>query len=95
MRCATESSSVTARVACSNEEFAVASADLHEISFQCPSCGQDLRQTIGRLKANEPMVCTGCQIGININTSRLANAAEEIHRAIDKIPPEITIKFFR
>ena len=68
---------------------------MHEISFQCPNCGNDLRQTIGRLKANEHMTCTGCQIGINIDTNTLANAAEEIHKAIEKVPPEITIKFFR
>lgn len=81
--------------ACSSKEFSVASANLHEISFQCPSCGQDLRQTIGRLKTNEHMVCTGCQIGINIDTGRLSNAVQEIHSAIEKVPPEITIKFFR
>jgi predicted RNA-binding Zn-ribbon protein involved in translation (DUF1610 family) len=75
--------------------IAVTGVDLHEIRFQCPNCGQDLRQTIGRLKTNEHMTCTGCRIGINIDTDRLANAAEEIHRAIRKVPPEITIKFFR
>jgi hypothetical protein len=41
------------------------------------------------------MQCPECGIGINIDTRRLANAAEEIRRAIDKVPPEITIKFFR
>ena len=41
------------------------------------------------------MTCPGCGIGINIGTNRLANAAEEIQKAIDKIPSEITIKFFR
>jgi predicted RNA-binding Zn-ribbon protein involved in translation (DUF1610 family) len=41
------------------EETAV-TADLHEIRFQCPNCGSDLRQTIGRLKANEHMTCPGC-----------------------------------
>ena len=75
--------------------FAVADVDSQEIRFQCPSCGHDLRQTIGRLKTNEHMTCTGCHIGINIDTNRLANAADEIHTAIEKIPPEITIKFFR
>jgi transcription elongation factor Elf1 len=73
----------------------MAGADLHEIRFQCPNCGQDLGQTVGRLKANEHMACTGCRIGINIDTNRLANAAEEIHRAIEKTPAEITIRFFR
>lgn len=32
---------------------------------------------------------------ITIDTNRLAYAAEEIQRAIDKIPTEITIRFFR
>jgi predicted RNA-binding Zn-ribbon protein involved in translation (DUF1610 family) len=69
--------------------------DSHEVRFQCPNCGHDLKQTIGSLKANEPMRCSGCGIGINIDTNRLAHAAEEIQKAIDKVPPEITIKFFR
>jgi predicted RNA-binding Zn-ribbon protein involved in translation (DUF1610 family) len=69
-------------------------ADLHEIRFQCPNCGADLQQTIGRLKANEHMTCPDCQIGINIDTNMLANATNEIHKALEKSPPEITIKFF-
>ena len=41
------------------------------------------------------MQCRACGIGINVDTDRLANAADEIHKAIEKVPPEITIKFFR
>jgi hypothetical protein len=41
------------------------------------------------------MCCRGCGVGINIDMNRLANAAEEIRRALEKVPPEITIKFFR
>jgi transcription elongation factor Elf1 len=73
----------------------VADVEMHEIRFQCPNCGQDLHQTIGRIKANEHMTCSGCGIGINIDTNRLAKATDEIQKAMDKIPPEITIKFFR
>ena len=69
--------------------------DTHEVTFQCPNCGQELRQSIGRLKANDHMTCSGCGIGINIDTDRLARAAEEIQNAIEKTPPEISIKFFR
>ena len=73
----------------------MAGVESHEIRFQCPSCGHDLNQTIGRLKASEHMTCPGCNIGINIDTNRLAKATEEIQKAIEKTPPEITIKFFR
>src|SRR5947209_20401642 len=69
--------------------------DFNEIEFQCPSCGNDLKQTIGQLKAEKHMTCPGCGTGINIDTDRLANAAEEIRKAIEKSPPEITIKFYR
>jgi predicted RNA-binding Zn-ribbon protein involved in translation (DUF1610 family) len=68
--------------------------DSNEIEFQCPNCGNDLKQTIGQLKAEKHMTCPGCGIGINIDTDRLANAAEEIQKAIEKSPSEITIKFF-
>jgi predicted RNA-binding Zn-ribbon protein involved in translation (DUF1610 family) len=73
----------------------MADVDFHEISFQCPKCGHDIKQTIGRLKAKEHMACPGCGVGINIDTNRLADATEEIQIATGKIPPEITIKFFR
>ena len=69
--------------------------DTHEVRFQCPNCGHDLKQTVGSLKANDPMRCSGCGIGINIDTDRFAHAAEEIRKAIEKVPSEITIKFFR
>jgi predicted RNA-binding Zn-ribbon protein involved in translation (DUF1610 family) len=73
----------------------MAEVDAHEIKFQCPACGHELMQTIGCLKTQEPMTCSGCGIGINIDTNRLAKATEEIQKAIEKIPPEISIKFFR
>jgi transcription elongation factor Elf1 len=80
---------------CRKRRFPVADVEKHEIRFQCPNCGQDLHQTIGRIKAKEHMTCPGCGIGINIDTDRLAKATDEIQKAMDKIPPEITIKFFR
>ena len=69
--------------------------EANEIEFQCPNCGNDLSQTIENLKAEKHMTCPGCGMGINIDTDRLTNAAEEIRKAIEKSPPEITIKFFR
>jgi predicted RNA-binding Zn-ribbon protein involved in translation (DUF1610 family) len=73
----------------------MADVDAHVVKFQCPNCGHDLEQGIGRLKDGMPMQCHGCGVGINIDTNRLANATEEIHNALGKIPPEITIKFYR
>jgi predicted RNA-binding Zn-ribbon protein involved in translation (DUF1610 family) len=77
------------------KEAPMATTDAHVIKFQCPNCGHDLEQNIGRLKSGIHMRCPGCGIGINIDTNRLASAAEEIHKALDKVPPEITIKFYR
>ena len=68
--------------------------NLIEITFQCPSCGHDLRQMIAPKQTNH-MTCSGCKVGINIDTDRLAVASEEIQKALDMVPPEITIKFFQ
>jgi transcription elongation factor Elf1 len=65
------------------------------IGFQCPQCGHELEQTIGKLKSQDRMICPGCGIGINIDASRLSNVVEEIRQAVDKSPSEITIKFYR
>jgi predicted RNA-binding Zn-ribbon protein involved in translation (DUF1610 family) len=69
-------------------------SDAHLIKFQCPQCGHELERSIQSLKQTTHTCCTGCGVGINIDTNRLANAAEEIRRALEKVPPEITIKFF-
>ena len=52
-------------------------------------------QTIGQIKSSEHMGCSGCGVGINIDADRLSNAAIEIQKAIEKVPSEITIKFYR
>lgn len=65
------------------------------IEFQCPHCGRELKQTIGGLKSQNRMSCPGCGIGINIDANRMSNVVEEMSKAVEKIPPEITIKFYR
>jgi predicted RNA-binding Zn-ribbon protein involved in translation (DUF1610 family) len=72
-----------------------ANIDGHVVKFQCPRCGHELEQSIGRLKSGEHMRCPGCGIGISIDTNRLADAVEEIRKAIEKEPSEIIIKFYR
>jgi transcription elongation factor Elf1 len=69
--------------------------DAHVVRFQCPKCGHDLEQTIGQIKSSAHMRCPGCGVGINIDVNRLSSAADEIQKAIEKVPPEITIKFYR
>jgi predicted RNA-binding Zn-ribbon protein involved in translation (DUF1610 family) len=81
--------------ACDPKASAMANVDSHVVKFQCPKCGSDLEQSIGMLKSGAHMRCPGCGVGINIDTNKLADAAIEIQNAIDKVPAEITIKFFR
>jgi len=73
----------------------VTNIDAHVIHFQCPSCGSELKQTIGLLKAEKRIVCAECKVGINIDTARLVAGTEALHAAVLPGPNEITIKFFR
>jgi transcription elongation factor Elf1 len=69
--------------------------DARVVRFQCPECGHELEQTIGQIKSSKHMNCQGCGVGISIDADRLSVAADEIQKAIEKVPPEITIKFYR
>jgi predicted RNA-binding Zn-ribbon protein involved in translation (DUF1610 family) len=73
----------------------MADVDTCRVEFQCPHCGHELGQTIGKLKLQNRLSCPGCHIGINIDANRLSNVVEEIRNAIEKVPSEITIKFYR
>jgi hypothetical protein len=69
--------------------------DTRVLRFQCPKCGCEVEQEIRKLRSGEHRCCVGCGVGINIDTNRLSNAADEIQHAMEKVPPEITIKFYR
>ena len=73
----------------------MANVDAHVISFNARAAVTTLNKSIGLLKSGEHMQCPGFSIGINIDTNFLANAADEMHKALEKVPPEITIKFYR
>ena len=69
--------------------------DAHVIGFQCPKCGHDLQETIRHLKAQRRLVCGDCGVGINFDTEKLAQATAALQEALETVPNEITIKFFR
>ena len=73
----------------------VSNIDANVTHFQCPSCGFELQQTIGLLKAEKRIVCADCTVSIIIDTARLVAATEAMHAAVLPGPNEITIKFFR
>jgi hypothetical protein len=73
----------------------MSNVDADVISFQRPKCGHDLQQTIGLLKSNQRLVCNGCGVGISFDTAKLAAATEILQAALEIVPNEITIKFFR
>ena len=64
--------------AATNGGAAMTGGETGMIRFQCPRCGHELEQTIGNLRLSKSMRCRGYDVGINIDTDRLANAAEEI-----------------
>lgn len=63
-------------------------ARAYAVRFQCPKCGHELEQAIGKLKLGRHMPLSGCGVEINIDTRQLAGAAEKIRRSVEKVPPE-------
>jgi transcription elongation factor Elf1 len=55
--------------------------DDREIAFKCPKCHGEIRKTIGWLKANHSLTCTGCGTTMELHTEQVRN------------PTNITFKF--
>jgi hypothetical protein len=68
-------------------------AHAYAVRFQCPKCGHELEQAIGKLKLGRHMPLSGWGVEINIDTRQLADAAEGIRRSIEKVPPESLSNF--
>lgn len=69
--------------------------DQCRFEFQCPNCGHEISQTIQDLKLQKQFHCLGCDVAINVDSDRLSNVVDEIRSAVEKTPPEVTIKFYR
>ena len=54
--------------------------DPHEMGFHCLQCGQHLKETIARLKADDHFICPGC--GASYETAKFREGTDTINKAI-------------
>jgi transcription elongation factor Elf1 len=57
--------------------------DDKNVTFKCPKCGHEIRETIGWLKSHESMSCSGCGATIHLDTKELVSGAEKAEKAIN------------
>ena len=55
-----------------------------ELTFDCPICGQKIKESIGRLKKNPDLICGGCGGSVHIEADDLKRGIEEVEKAIAK-----------
>lgn len=63
--------------------------DNQEIKFACPQCGNEVRETFGKLRAHPYVSCSGCGADITVQGDELQRIAE----AFDKTVREISAAF--
>lgn len=56
--------------------------DAHEITIDCPKCGHQLTEKLGRLKHDPRIPCPGCGTTIAIEASGLNNALGEVDQSL-------------
>lgn len=55
-----------------------------EISFPCPRCGRNLKQTVGQGRRNRPIRCPGGHT-VEVDGSSLNRATKQAEKAVDDI----------
>lgn len=59
--------------------------------FLCPSCGERIEETIGRLKHNSVVQCSHCDTSAWFYPETLTRALKETERAIDDFDWDVQI----
>lgn len=67
--------------------------DSHELTFNCPSCGQEFSETIGRLRENPKIPCTGCGSVIVIKADELDSGLKSIDESLDSLREKLRKNF--
>lgn len=66
--------------------------DSHTVTVPCPTCGQQLKEKLGRLKRDKHIDCPVCG-RIAVNTDKLRGIEGSINKELAKIHKTFTIKF--
>jgi len=59
--------------------------DDSEIEIQCPKCSQTFKKSIGWLKANDEMICTGCDSKIVFDKKEFTGPINEAQKSLDDL----------
>jgi len=62
--------------------------DSHRIDIPCPSCGKNISETIGQLKADPDLTCTCGQV-IHIEAEKLRAGIEQAEKAVADFEREL------
>jgi predicted RNA-binding Zn-ribbon protein involved in translation (DUF1610 family) len=50
--------------------------DAQPVEFACPSCGHQMKTTVGEIRRNKPTKCGGCGITMNFDDKGNAEQSE-------------------
>jgi len=59
--------------------------DSQPIEFPCPSCGQKLSESIGRVKHSPTITCPGCRQPIKLDAHQLRRSIDTVQKSLDQL----------
>ena len=65
-------------------ETATLDIERRKYRFQCPACGHQIEEKIGRLKDSPILTCPGCKQALPIDGKALKEGLAKVGRSVDK-----------
>lgn len=59
--------------------------DGQQLDIPCPSCGEKLQETIGRLKNDPKLTCPSCGQSVAINAKELRDGIAATEKSLDDL----------
>ena len=64
--------------------------DSHIVTIPCPSCGQKIEETLGRLKQDPKIPCPGCGKVLAIDAQQFREGEKSVEKALDGFRRSVT-----
>jgi len=59
--------------------------DSHTVTIPCPNCGQEMQETIGRLKQDPKIPCPGCGKILAIDAEQFREAEKSVQESLNQL----------
>jgi transcription elongation factor Elf1 len=67
--------------------------DQHNVGIPCPGCGQEVTETVGKLKESPDLTCSNCAARISVDATELTAGLDRVQQSLTAMEKQMREAF--